>query len=265
MLLDRRVRHTARIGNRRVSLITPKGEAASPNRTRLSGEVHSSTAATTKGGSVTRSIARRALALALLTLASAFVAMSVSAPSAHAALGVACPDPVTQAFLQWNDPAKYAFLPNGGFEQGTYGWTVSGGAKVVSGNESFFVHSRYDRYSLSLPPGSSATSPPMCLSLLNSKMRFFTQNTGNPAARMRVQVLYNGGVGGLLSIVTKLLGVSDVAAITAAPTWQPSSPVGMLSGTLPLLTNTVQFRFTPLDSGGAWQIDDVYLDPVLNV
>ena len=37
----------------------------------------------------------------------------------------------------------------------------------------------------------------MCISLLNSKMRFFATNTGNPNARLKVQVLYNGGVGSL--------------------------------------------------------------------
>jgi hypothetical protein len=214
---------------------------------------------------VKRSLSRRVRTLALLTAAaSAFVALSVSAAPASAALGVACPDPATQTFLAWNDPAAYAFLPNGGFEQGTTGWTVSGGARVVAGNESFFVHSVNDRYSLDLPAGSSVVSPPMCISLLNSKMRFFNLNTGDPSARLKVQVLYNGGVGSLLSIVTKLLGVSDVGYVTADGTWQPSEPVAMLSGALPLLTSSVQFRFTPIGTTGDWQIDDVYLDPVLH-
>jgi hypothetical protein len=213
---------------------------------------------------VRKSTLRRALTFALLTLAAGVAAMSVSPSTANAGLGISCPDPVTQAFQLWNDPAYYAFVPNGGFESGTYGWTVSGSAKVVAGNESFYVHSPSDRYSLSLPAGSSATSPPICISLLNSKMRFFNVNAGNPNARLKVQVLYNGGVGGLLSIVTKLLKISDVGYVTAGNAWQPSTPVGMLSGTLPLLTSSVQFRFTPIESNGAWRIDDVYLDPVMH-
>jgi hypothetical protein len=210
-----------------------------------------------------KSTMRRALLFALLTLTAGIAAMSISAP-ANAALGISCPDPATQAFKQWSDPAYYAFLPNGGFESGTTGWTVSGGAKVVSGNESFYVHGANERYSLSLPAGSSVTSPPMCISLLNSKMRFFTRNAGNPASSLKVQVLYNGGVASLLSLVTKLLKISDVGYLTANGSWQPSSPVSMLSGVLPLLTSSVQFRFTPLNTGGAWQIDDVYLDPVMH-
>ena len=212
-----------------------------------------------------RSLSWRVRTLALLTAAaSVFVALSVSAAPAGAALGVACPDPATQTFLAWNDPAAYAFLPNGGFEEGTNGWTVSGGARVVPGNESFFVHSANDRYSLELPAGSSAVSPKMCISLLNSKMRFFNLNAGDPTSRLKVQVLYNGGVGSLLSIVTKLLGISDVGYVTADGTWQPSEPVGMLSGALPLLTSSVQFKFTPVDARGDWQIDDVYLDPLVH-
>jgi hypothetical protein len=211
-----------------------------------------------------RKSTRRALMFALLTLTAGIAAMSVSPSTANAALGISCPDPATQAFRMWNDPAYYSFLPNGGFESGTTGWAVNGGATVVPGNESFFVHGANDRYSLSLPAGSSATSPPMCISLLNSKMRFFTKNAGNPASLLKVQVIYNGGVGGLLSIVTKLLKISDVGYVAAGGAWQPSTPVGMLSGALPLLTKSVQFRFTPLSTGGAWQIDDVYLDPVMH-
>ena len=52
--------------------------------------------------------------------------------------------------------------------------------------------------------------------------------------------------------------------MTAGSEWQPSTPVGMLCGALPLLTSSVQFRFTPADSVGEWQIDDVYLDPLMH-
>jgi hypothetical protein len=214
---------------------------------------------------LTTSISWRVRTLALLTLAAAaFVALSATARPANAALGIACPGAASQVFKPWGDYANYAFVPNGGFESGTYGWSTAGSAKVVAGNESFSVHSAYDRYSLSVPAGSSVTSPQMCISLFNGKMRFFAKNAGDPNARLKVQVIYNGGVGSLLSLVTKLLGISDVGYVKAGGTWQPSAPVGMLSGTLPLLTQSVQFRFTAVDGGGAWQIDDVYLDPLLN-
>jgi hypothetical protein len=202
--------------------------------------------------------------LALAVLTASVAALAGTASPAQAGLGVSCPDPTLRAFAAWNDFANYAYVPNGGFEAGASGWSLSRGARVVAGNSSLFAHGAGERYSLSLPPGSSATSPPMCISLLSSKMRFFAANLGSPSSRLRVQVIYGGGVGGLLSLVTKTLGISDRGSITAGPSWGPSPEIGMLSGTLPLLTRSVQFRFVAADASGAWLVDDVYLDPLFH-
>jgi hypothetical protein len=206
----------------------------------------------------------RLRALGLLVLTAALAALSATTTPANAALGLACPDATSQVFAPWNDFASYAYAPNGGFESGSSGWALSGGAKIVAGNSSFFTHGAGEQYSLSLPAGSSATSPPMCISLFSSKMRFFAANLGAPSSQLRVQVIYRGGVGGLLSLVTKTLALSDFGTVTAGAAWQPSSPIGMLSGTLPVLTQSVQFRFLPTDRTGAWLVDDVYLDPLMH-
>jgi hypothetical protein len=212
-----------------------------------------------------RAFPPRAKALGFLVLTATLAAFSATATTApaNAALGLACPSPTSQVFAPWNDYAQYAFAPNGGFESGSNGWSLAGGAKVVAGNSSFFTHGKGERYSLSLPAGSSATSPRMCISLFSSKMRFFAANAGSPSSKLKVQVIYGGGVSGLLSLVTKTLGLSDFGYVTAGSAWQPSPPIGMVSGTLPLLTQSVQFRFVP-DAGGAWLVDDVYLDPLLH-
>ena len=181
-----------------------------------------------------------------------------------AGLGLACPDPTTKPFSPWGDYAKYAFVPNGGFESGATSWSLTGGAKVVSGNESFYVHGTNERNSLYLPPGSTAKSAPMCISLFSGQMRFFTANAGAKSARLKVQVLYNGGVGSLLGSLGGLLGISEVGYVTSGSAWQPSPAIGMLGGTLPLLTSSVQFRFSAPYDGGAFRIDDVYLDPFLS-
>ena len=183
---------------------------------------------------------------------------------AKAALGLACAGQTTQAFAPWNDFANYTYAPNGGFESGSTGWSLTGSAKVVLGNSPFYTHGKGERYSLSLPAGSSATSPPMCISLFSSKMRFFAANAGSPSSKLKVQVIYRGGVGGILSLLTKTLGLSDFGYVTAGRAWQPSPAIGMLSGTLTLLTTSVQFRFAPADSSGAWLMDDVYLDPLMH-
>jgi hypothetical protein len=203
---------------------------------------------------------RRSLRALLVTGA---VALMGASPAA-AGLGLACPDSTTKPFAPWNDYAKYAFVPNGGFESGAGGWTLTGGARVVPGNESFFVHDARDRYALSMPPGSTATTTPMCISLLSGKMRFFTANAGAPASQLKVEVFYNGGVGGLLGGVGRVLGLAEYGYVGSGPAWQPSPAIGMLGGTLPLLTSSVQFRFTATSAGGAFRIDDVYLDPFLS-
>jgi hypothetical protein len=192
------------------------------------------------------------------------VSLSLGATPAFAGLGISCPDPVSKPFSPWDDYAKYAFIPNGGFEGGASPWTLSGGAKVVSGNESFKVHGAYDRYSLSLPPGSTATTAPMCISLFSGHMRFFTANAGSSSSKLKVQVLYSGGVGGLLGSVGALLGLSEIGYVSSGAAWQPSPQIGMLGGTLPLLTSSVKFRFSTVDSVGSWRLDDVYLDPFLS-
>ena len=203
----------------------------------------------------------RALAATCVTLAGVVASGAAPAP-AGAGVGVTCPDPTTKVFAPWGDNYNYAYAPDGGLESGAKGWALSGGAGVVSGNESFFVRGSRDRYSLSLPAGATATTPPMCIGLLSGKMRFFTSNAGASTSRLRVQVVYAGGTGGLLGSVGKLLGVADVGYVTSGSAWQPSPAIAMLGGTLPLLTQSVQFRFTAVDSQGKWRIDDVYLDPL---
>jgi hypothetical protein len=190
-------------------------------------------------------------AAVVLGLAGGAIAMAVGAAPAAAGLGIACPSPTSMAFAGWKDYSYYAFSPDGGFEGGGSGWTFSGGAKVVSGNESFFVHSAADKLSLSLPAGASATSPPMCISLLSSKMRFLSR--GNAGSKIKVQIIYRG-------LLSSVLGVFDGGTISPSGAWNASPELGMLGGTLPLLTASVSFRFTAV--GAAASVDDVYLDPM---
>ena len=91
------------------------------------------------------------LMLAALTLASTAKAGLIGTGSASY-----CSSTSTQAFASWGDQSAYTLLPNGSFENGGNLWALSGGAKVVSGNEPFFLNGRGDSHSLLLPAGSSA-------------------------------------------------------------------------------------------------------------
>ncbi len=195
-------------------------------------------------------------------IAALIVVAAITCAAAHTAsagLGIACPAPTTEAFLRWADPAFYAFMPDGGFEGGGSGWTLTSGATIAKGNESYSVRGDGGSHSLYLPPGSSATTPPMCIGVLSTKMRFFVKPGSAKAegSRLVVRAVYRGGLGAVL-------GITDIASISASgTTWSPSPPITLLGGLLPLLTKSVQFVFVPQGAGG-WAVDDAYLDPLMH-
>jgi hypothetical protein len=194
-----------------------------------------------------RARVRSGVLLAPLAL---LLVLSFDVAPAGAGLGIACPAPTTQAFARWSDPAHYALAPDGGFEAGGSGWTFTGGARVGGGNESFFLRGRGDARSLVMPAGSTATTPPMCIGLGSSKMRFVV--AGAAGSAVKVQIVYRG-------VVSSVLGILDGGVVRTSGGWSPSPAISMLGGVAPLLTQSVQFRLVA--TAGSPQVDDVYLDP----
>jgi hypothetical protein len=195
-----------------------------------------------------------ALAVLIISLVSAFAAASTNA---HAALGLGnpCGSPLTKPFAPWGDGADYTPLPGGSFESGT-AWSTTGGAKVVAGNEPFFVGSSRDSHALFLPAGSTATSPAMCVGALNPTLRLFgfSSSTGAP---LSVTVMTKNVLG-----IVSVLGVGIV--YEGQPSWRPT-PVGLFLQSLPaLLTNTTTVSFRFASPTGSWTIDDAYVDPFLS-
>ena len=209
--------------------------------------------------------ARRGLRRRVLLVAVAGLALiATAAPTSPAGiLSPACPSPVLeQPFLPWLDPAYYTLAPNGGFEETDPAWTLTGSAAVVSGNESYHVRQPTDTRSLSLPAGSSARAPAVCVSSLDSTLRLFVRNTGSLLSRLSVDVSYTNITGGTTTVT--------VASLTATSDWQPSLPIALLANleVPPLVTDgnvAVSLRFRPQGSAGAWRIDDVYVDPFKGV
>jgi hypothetical protein len=194
---------------------------------------------------------RRALALFLMGLVATLALLS-STPNAIAAGG--CPGSLTTPFLPWADSNHYWLAPGGSFEDSHSSWALTGGAAVGSGSETFFVGNTGDKHSLSIPAGGSATTPPICVTVVSPLMRFFAKG-GNSASPLKVEVL-----------ATTPLGTAQlkVASIPASATWAPTSQVYFLSNILALVgpggTTSVKFRFSNPGTA-AWQIDDVYVDP----
>jgi hypothetical protein len=169
---------------------------------------------------------------------------------------------VEQPFKRWLDPMRYVLAPNGGLERGATGWKLTGGAKVVAGNESFFVGGAGDSASLLLPAGSTATTRPACVKLLHPTVRYFARNRGTPAlSSLLVEALVENPLTG--GVVTLPVGVH-----TGGKSWHPSLPGLVLADFLSVLGDdgelAVAFRFRPIGLGAAWQIDDVYVDPFRN-
>lgn len=187
---------------------------------------------------------------ALLSIA--LLALAVFAASAHAC-SYSGAEPV---FSSWGDQHNYVLAPDGGFEAGGSGWQLNHGAAVVEGNESYHLNGAGDSKSLSLPAGSSAVSPSICMSIETPSFRLVARNSGDPSSQLRVEAVYT-----LLGLVrTKTEGT-----IRAGSAWAPTQSVSTvltlstLVGTL--IPSAIEIRFTPLDSIGRWQVDDVYVDP----
>jgi hypothetical protein len=159
---------------------------------------------------------------------------------------------LTQPFARWGDTNPYKLAPGGSFESAS-GWSLSGGAKIVSGSEPYGVTGSVGKSSLYLPAGSSAQSPLTCVNAAYPTLRFFGRNS-SLLSTVVVSVVYPEPLIGAL--------VLPVGIVALTPTWAPSAPMltasaipGLLSGG----TANVAVRFTALL--GASQIDDVFVDP----
>jgi hypothetical protein len=195
-----------------------------------------------------------AIATVITSLALAGIGATATPPSGGAAvLTATCPGTFEYPFLHWGDANPYVLAPGGSFE-GQTGWTLTGGAKTVSGNESFAVHSKSDSKSLSIPAGGSATSSSICTTLWYPTIRFFATG-GSATSSLKVDVI--------ATLPNGTVTTAQVATIAAGSAWAPTSAIYYLANFLSPTTDgstTVRFRFTPL-GGTGWKIDDLYVDP----
>jgi hypothetical protein len=159
-----------------------------------------------------------------------------------------CDESASQVFKRWGDDNYYVLVPGGSFEPGSAAWRLSGGARIVPGNEPYYVRSKADRYSLYLPSGSTVTTPPMCFGFTDWHLRLFTSG-----GSVRIRVVVKSLLG--------VLSVLDGGTVSSGSTWKPSPEVGLLLTNLGglLATDSISLRISPAKS--AVRIDDVYLDP----
>jgi hypothetical protein len=200
---------------------------------------------------------RRLLPLCSATGVALAVIGILAGPASAAVANPSCLPTTVAPFTAFGDNGDYFLTPGGSFENGAPGWNLTGGAALAHDNNTAGIDPSTDTTALSLPAGSSATSPSMCVTPNTPTMRFFVKNSGAGYARLGVWVLFtlpNGAPGSL-----------PIAAVTGTGVWQPSPIIlfyaNLLAYRSPTGTTNVSFQFRPLDGNGRWEIDDVYVDP----
>jgi hypothetical protein len=195
-------------------------------------------------------------------------AFALTVPAAHAGLisgllpglvspadtPATCNTSTSKPFSRWGDSYNYVLVPGGSFEGGAPGWTLGKGAKIVSGNEPFYVHAKSDSHSLYIPAGSYATTPAMCFAAGDWHMRFFAASSSSSLSSLQVRVRVKSLLG--------VLSLLDGGTVRNGSAWQPSPRLSLFLTNLGgvLATDAISFQFVPSD-GASWRIDDVYLDP----
>src|SRR5579862_1027538 len=151
----------------------------------------------------------------LRTLAAASVAAAALAlpiPSALASCAT------TQAFAAYGDTNSYTLANNGSLED-SGGWTMSGGAKVVSGGASSLnvapqgVTRSSDVHSLLLPQGAVASTSASCIQKVQPPLRFALRNSGAVSATLQVSALTGNAAAPTLT---------PLGSLTAGTAWSVS-------------------------------------------
>ena len=196
----------------------------------------------------------RIFASRVRTLAGVISGMAVIAGVVPGVSTAACTSgALSHPFARFGDSASYTLITGGSFESGTAGWTLHG-ASVAAGNESYDVIG--GSHSLAIAATGSATSPSFCVSTAEPSFRFFARRTSGSWGVLNVVLLWSEADG--------VSHETTVAALQSGTTWTVS-PVLALATTLPLWqagqTLNAKVIFRPEPYGGAWAIDDVYIDP----
>jgi len=159
----------------------------------------------------------------------------------------------SQPFEEFGDGNFYTLAGGSQFNGPEEGWTLSGGAQLVTSG-------RPDGSSggvLSLPKGSQAVSPPVCVTLQYPSARVWLQHISESKASLKTQVVYSSSSGTAVA--------RTVAKLEAGNTWSPSETFevrpelgGASEGPRP-----VRFVFT--SKGGtresSFEFYELYIDP----
>lgn len=175
----------------------------------------------------------------------------VAAVAVPAAAHGACDEPLDTVFAAYGDSALYALAPDGGFETGATGWTLTGDATVVA-DDANHLNRGPDAHALQLGPGAVAVSPAFCITKDFRTARMFTRLASDGRANRT-----------LVAEVVSARGTKYMGRVAPSATWQPTAPLRMGVGMLGLRRGEhamVQIRLSVVGNA-QWQVDDLYIDP----
>jgi hypothetical protein len=193
----------------------------------------------------------RSLALGAVTAAVALAGLPATSSAALISTGACDNSTLSQPFAQWGDSNQYKLVSGGDFEGSLSGWTLSGGASVISGGNP----NGSTGHSLYLPAGASVTTPFTCVNAAYPSFRLFARNAGL-LSTIVPQVVYK----------LPLLGnvAFPIGAAALSPDWSPTLPLltaSVVTGVLNGGTAQVALKFTA--TLGPSEVDDVYVDPLM--
>lgn len=187
----------------------------------------------------------RSTALAAI-VAAAVVAVPAQAMAATTAT-VSCPAPVVSQFLRsWGDTNLYTPVPGETVDDFSgAGWVLSGGASLKSAT----LADGATGLVLMLPPGSSATSPTMCV------------QSGDPFARMVTRMVGTSASSNATTLYVTAAGSTKLGSgmpVLGGTQWAESPPDNVFPGNG---VEDVYFTFQSNAKVGDLEVYDLFVDP----
>ena len=193
---------------------------------------------------VRKGLGRLATMTAVGVLASTGVAAAASCPSVSS----------TTPLSQFGDNNSYFVAPGGTFEGASLP-VGSTGASLTAGNEPWHVVNSSDSQSVTIQSGGSVTLPSTCIDATMPDLRFFARQVA-PGSDLKVSLVVQTGGWPLTIPLARLAdgSMSDWGLTSAI--YAPQG-VSIASGG----TVNAALKLTVTSGGGAWQVDDVLVDP----
>jgi hypothetical protein len=184
------------------------------------------------------------------TVAAAAACVAGLSGAPRSAQAAACPPPPTPVYAFPDDQLAYVMTTGGDFGAASPGWTLTGGATRVADQAPDPVGPVNGTGALYLPPGSSATSPCVTAPGIVGLVRLYAKSVGAQGGQLNVQVIVHG-----TTYPTPLVA----PAAYWAPTPLQESGAPAYKGAV-----TYQVRLSPAGSGAAFDVDDVWIDPLMH-